>query len=34
MRGHDQAAADAASVPGPPELNRRIDDIEAFVKTI
>jgi len=34
IRGHDQPAADAAPVPGPPELKQRIDDLAGFVEAI
>jgi len=34
FRGHDQAAADGTPLPEPAEIQRRINDLETWVKTI
>jgi putative AbiEii toxin of type IV toxin-antitoxin system len=34
IRGHDQPAADAAPVPQPAEIKRRIDDLDGWVQSI
>ena len=34
IRGHDQAPADGTPFPAPPDLTKRIDDLDGWVKGI
>ena len=34
IRGHDQAAAEAAPVPGPDEIKKRIQELDNWVQAI